>query len=746
MFDLNQILSALSKFTSKKQAYFFIHDILKRDPTLTEKNVFDLVNLQSECEEVDDNTYNSYNEEIVKKLQGKINGKVMTENSITITMTTCKRYGLFIQTINSFINCCTDLLDYLYEWIIIDDNSSEEDRKKMQLLFPFVNFIFKTPDQKGHVPSMNTLINMVKTPYIFHLEDDWRFFVKDNFITKCLSVCKEDERFGQCLLNRGYGEDILRGAKIGGGYMRYSKDNVRYFIHEHFKGDILHKVNQELLQYGLGNCFYWCHFSLRVGLTKTDVFKKVGLFEKNSKHFEMEYSYRYYDKGYLSTYLDNVYCTHIGRRTYEMEQPDKINAYDLNNEHQFGNKPKTIAEEIPESSSLNTNPTVNTNIQLIKEENKEQNKQDPNQPKANVNLAVNVLNLKRRPDRIVRFNENNSMQLKRYNLFEAIDGQKLKPSQKIYRLFEPNDYKFRKGIVGCAMSHVKLWYDLLQNPTLQGSINIEDDAVLTDNFLEKIIHVINLAPDADIIFFHYHPYPQYDRQELQNKDKLPTVKRYSVEECFKESMGGTTAYYVTIRGAINLLNRLNSKGLVNAIDWEMYKTGDINKIYFTDPFIAFADCTQSGKNQDSDIQYDYSGVHFNSELEVINYELQFFKETGVKNNFEDTNWPIDPNSKVVCRKMPIENGFLRTISIFKRNDEIIKELNKYPVGWYIHGKYIFVVPEPMLTDEIAAERTLFENHLNEINIFDSKTDYINTEENINQIVEKLEKLQKLQKL
>ena len=49
---------------------------------------------------------------------------------ITLSITTCKRIDLFIPTMNSVINCLdVKLID---EWLCVDDNISEEDRKKMQ--------------------------------------------------------------------------------------------------------------------------------------------------------------------------------------------------------------------------------------------------------------------------------------------------------------------------------------------------------------------------------------------------------------------------------------------------------------------------------------------------------------------------------------------------------------------------------------------------------------------------------------
>ena len=64
-----------------------------------------------------------------------------------LTITTCKRLDLFNQTVNSLLNHWEDLnqIDY---FLVVDDNSSKEDRQKMKDLYPFFNFYMKKPEEK----------------------------------------------------------------------------------------------------------------------------------------------------------------------------------------------------------------------------------------------------------------------------------------------------------------------------------------------------------------------------------------------------------------------------------------------------------------------------------------------------------------------------------------------------------------------------------------------------------------------
>ena len=82
--------------------------------------------------------YSQYNIENVKNVCFVFNkNKNDINKEITITTTTCKRLDLLKKTVNSFIECCKDL-HLVKEWIVIDDNSSENDRIEMKNLYPFI--------------------------------------------------------------------------------------------------------------------------------------------------------------------------------------------------------------------------------------------------------------------------------------------------------------------------------------------------------------------------------------------------------------------------------------------------------------------------------------------------------------------------------------------------------------------------------------------------------------------------------
>lgn len=714
MEDLSEVRALI-----ERQEFVKAHSIiLEKLLTLYDDDgpITELLRLQEKCESIDDGKYAIYNKEKVEALTAAIEKAKLSPpkpRSVTVTMTACKRPDLFFPTVDSLINCCTDLIEYIHDWIVVDDNSDEKDREEMRRKYPFINFVMKTPEEKGHARSMNMLIPRIKTPYFFHLEDDWRFFIPGRFITRCLDVLEENPKFGQCLLNKSYGEDLFYCGKIGGGYRRYTKNFQRYYIHEYLAGDALQVVHDRLQSLGLSHSCYWPHYSLRVGLTRTRVLATVGQFNETAQHFEREYAYRYIQCKFLTTYLDNVYCTHTGRKTYE-RSTTKLNAYDLNKERQFGEDPKLLEDAEIKLDSVSSSVKKNAT----------QNDQPPDKPQNSKNIIIKtfIINLKRRDDRLKDFHKNNWKELCNYHVFDAIDGMKLKPNHTLQRLFQHNNYNYRRGIVGCALSHIAIWNELITN-NMDGLI-IEDDAVLTKDFMCKFMIALSSSPEADIIFLGHHPYPEYLNPKDFRMDLDPTTERWSRARCQRESMGGTTAYYITKKGAASMLNYINQNSVTNGIDWVMFKTADINKIYYCSPFLAFADCVDYKPYADTDIQNVFDGTGYES-LEVwlkeeVKYWMKELNETSICGKLLD--FSENKNSKIKFldissfkegdeKRVIDKKTLLSSVNIIKCS-KLPEELNLYPISFYIVGReHIITVPDNMITDSHRRSRT-FDGYLN----------------------------------
>lgn len=248
---------------------------------------------------------------------------------IMFSITTCKRYDLFEQTMNSILKCWLDLdkIDYFF---CVDDNSSEEDRMKMQTKYPFLSFHMKSQKEKGHRESMNIIwnkLNELKPEYWVQMEDDWVYFKKDNYVTEAISVLEkyESKQVHQFVFNREYGLMM--------------SDMERVNVKPLEPGIVLHEKKENVQG---PNCAYWPHYSLQPSLTRVSKILELGNYNSPNTFFERDYANKYHEKGYQTAFFDFICSLHIGKQHWEK---DGQNAYALNSVDQMS-KSNDVSETI----------------------------------------------------------------------------------------------------------------------------------------------------------------------------------------------------------------------------------------------------------------------------------------------------------------------------------------------------------------------------------------------------------------
>jgi GR25 family glycosyltransferase involved in LPS biosynthesis/tetratricopeptide (TPR) repeat protein len=656
---------------------------------------------QNRCIPFVANRYTYYNKDKVIEIT---NNRKPINPVVTFTITTCKRYNLFEQTINSFINCCSDV-HRIDKWFCVDDNSSEEDREKMKTLYPFFEFYFKNEKEKGHAKSMNIIRTKVTSPFILHMEDDWKFFCKKDYVSHALDVLIQHPKISQCLFNRNYAE-TADNINTKGGLPAICPSGRRYIIHEYTKTEEAKRKFAE--KYGnCTNCAYWPHYSFRPSILKSSVWKDVGEFNENIGHFEMDYSNRCTQKGYTSTFFDSIYSLHIGRLTSERHDNSKLNAYLLNGVNQFGPPsetqssetqssetqssetqssetqssetqssetqssetqssetqhddlindwniafptaeslitayvfmkdllPKGVALEIIKARKLHLNSAtdISTYIDKLKEkiittDNENANKliakltsildsmtsdeiinYIKNGTNARKIMKTFVINLDRRPDRWENFSKQSEPKFLKYNRFSAVDGSTLVPTEQLQRIFDGNDYNMRKGMVGCALSHIKLYTEILTS-NIDIACIFEDDITFVPNFEKKFLHLFkDMDKDWDLCYLGHHVWPAKKTETMYDKESMPVVQRLNTQESLTLSMGGTGGYLITRQGVEKLLSFINKNGMVNGIDTMQQRCADFIKVYYCTPHLIYSECWLGDNNPDTDIQHDFSSL------------------------------------------------------------------------------------------------------------------------------------------
>jgi len=213
---------------------------------------------------------------------------------VTLTMTTCKRLEYFCRTIDALTLHCTDF-KFIDRVLVVDDSSSDEDRKSMKERYPFIDLVCH--DQKSHAHSLNIIRDEVNTEYLFMFEDDW--------------VCQKDFSIRDALyFMKKNNIDNLRMNTIQmiNGTVVFSPSKMS---HEHkewcqTKG---YNLSSEVTHEGSG----WPGFSLNPIILKKEVLDEP--FDENipTGFMEFDYSIRHAHKKWYGKDIGNV--AHIGNES-----------------------------------------------------------------------------------------------------------------------------------------------------------------------------------------------------------------------------------------------------------------------------------------------------------------------------------------------------------------------------------------------------------------------------------------------
>ena len=286
--------------------------------------------------------------------------KVIQRNTITLAISTSRRLHHFLQTIEAIERSLGKLPNSIITRVIlVDDDSTEDDRNIMKSKYPSFEFYFKSSEEKGHANTMNKIFTLVRDQYLLYLEDDWKLFdqpvLLDSLASAVLQIQKEDSRISRdhlfeaillaCIkiLDEGNIQQILfnsqstRACAVGlncdyesikfGGWERFvfynNTTSIPYSLHEfgiasHLPG------SDKILSYGQRTHDFamWPGLSLNPGLWNINSIKKMmnlclnsqnmKLFNEDEKLFEHRFSALGYAAGVSIGYLPSVLFEHTG--------------------------------------------------------------------------------------------------------------------------------------------------------------------------------------------------------------------------------------------------------------------------------------------------------------------------------------------------------------------------------------------------------------------------------------------------
>lgn len=160
------------------------------------------------------------------------------------------------------------------------------------------------------------------------------------------------------------------------------------------------------------------------------------------------------------------------------------------------------------------------------------------------------------------------------NRLPGIDGKTLTLTENLGLLFARNDFKWKKSVVGCALSHIMLWAQLVcEHPSVNSYLILEDDVRFVEGYREIWAKAAAVAPaDAELLLLGGvlpGNMPIYEKNIIPVNDVWATIQPNG---CFT---GGRIipffhfcaySYVLTRAGAKKLIDALQMKGVDTSID------------------------------------------------------------------------------------------------------------------------------------------------------------------------------------
>jgi GR25 family glycosyltransferase involved in LPS biosynthesis len=236
---------------------------------------------------------------------------------------------------------------------------------------------------------------------------------------------------------------------------------------------------------------------------------------------------------------------------------------------------------------------------------------------------AHVINLERRADRMEKLYASTPELEGRVERCNAFDGRALQLTPELTKLFRPNDFFWKKAVTGCALSHLGLWWKLVnEHPEIENYLIFEDDVKLYPGWQETLAKSMEVAPeDYDVIYLGGILPPNRPLFEKL----LDPVTEYHSRIKPHTSFGQSTptsyfhscaySYVLSRRGAIKIMEGLQEKkGYWTSADHILCNPCDVMNLYFLTPTIA-------GCFQDDDPAYANSQFNNFSRIDSFDSDL-----------------------------------------------------------------------------------------------------------------------------
>lgn len=234
-----------------------------------------------------------------------------------------------------------------------------------------------------------------------------------------------------------------------------------------------------------------------------------------------------------------------------------------------------------------------------------------------------VINLDRRADRMEKLYTHNPELKDRVIRLSAFEGKQIQMTPAIARLFKPHDFFWKKPILGCALSHLQLWWQLVhEKPEITSYLILEDDVKLQPGWEEAWKKAAGYIPeDADVVYLGGILPPNRKGFEMIKEKVNDYFSRVAPNQFFGQTPANryfhwcNYAYRLTRKGAEKILQILEERdGYWTSADHMVCNRVDRLNHYFLDPLVA-------GCYQDDDPRYQTSQFNDFSRIDGFDSDL-----------------------------------------------------------------------------------------------------------------------------
>jgi GR25 family glycosyltransferase involved in LPS biosynthesis len=271
---------------------------------------------------------------------------------------------------------------------------------------------------------------------------------------------------------------------------------------------------------------------------------------------------------------------------------------------------------------------------------------------------AHVINLKRREDRLAKFYANQPNMEGPVIVDEACDGRSLKLTPMLHRLFINNDFHWKKAILGCAMSHLRLWHALAnEEDCIENYLIMEDDVKFKPGWDKLWGQAVEHIPeDYDVLYLGGILPPNragYDNVIEQINPYWSHIKEHTM---FGQVVPNryfhvcNYSYILSKAGAKKILNKIiASGGYYTSADHMVCNQIDFMKHYFLTPFVATS-------YQDDDPKYANS--QFNDFNRIDTFDSDLWNNDERFSHEDRENVPFDVQDPSF--EKAIEDAFTKT--------------------------------------------------------------------------------------